>query len=137
MHDYGARPSYHVVEEFTDIIETSRSGNLVKLRRSRNASDELILDMEFVLQYQLRTFTFTIDTCTCTRDFEKNGKICNFLPSRASRVATRAPLAASRGYIFLHFKTFQTPPGSSRFVQYRVHAMRDKFMHHACNFLQK
>jgi hypothetical protein len=72
-----------------------------------------------------------------TRDFEKNGKICNFLPSRASRVATRAPLAASRGYIFLHFKTFQTPPGSSRFVQYRVHAMRDKFMHHACNFLQK
>ena len=34
MHDYGARPSYHVVEEFTDIIETSRSGNLVKLRRS-------------------------------------------------------------------------------------------------------
>lgn len=43
LHDYGPRPQYHVVEEFADIIETSRSGNLVKLRRSRNASDELIV----------------------------------------------------------------------------------------------
>ena len=61
----------------------------------------------------------------------KNGKICNFLPSRAPRDATRAPLAASRGYAFLHFKNFRTPSSSLRFVRYDARVMYDKFMHRA------
>jgi hypothetical protein len=47
----------------------------------------------------------------------KNSKICNFLPSRAPRVASRSKLAANHGYKFLHFNTLRTPPGSLRFVR--------------------
>jgi len=55
------------------------------------------------------------------------------LPFRAPRVATRAPFAAILEYIFLNFKTFQTPRAALRFVEYRVGDMHDKFMHRAFN----
>ena len=47
----------------------------------------------------------------------KNSKICNFLPSRAPRVASRSKLATNHGYKFLHFNTLRTLPGSLRFVR--------------------
>jgi hypothetical protein len=45
MHDYKARPQYHIVEQFADIIEISKSGRLVHLRRSKNASEALIMSV--------------------------------------------------------------------------------------------
>jgi len=42
MHDYRERPWYHVVQEFADIVEHSRSQNLVLLKRKKHFTDELI-----------------------------------------------------------------------------------------------
>ena len=44
MHDYRERPWYHVVQEFADIVEHSRSQNLVLLKRKKHFTDELIFD---------------------------------------------------------------------------------------------
>ena len=45
MHDYKARPQYHVVETIADVIERSQSGKTVLLRRSKNISDERIISV--------------------------------------------------------------------------------------------
>lgn len=42
MHDYRERPEYHVVQEFADIVEHSRSQNLVLLKRKMHFTDEQI-----------------------------------------------------------------------------------------------
>jgi hypothetical protein len=45
MHDYGARPEYHVVEQFAYIFERSSSGNLVTLKRNEESSVESIVQV--------------------------------------------------------------------------------------------
>ena len=45
MHDYGARPQYHVVEQFAYIFERSSSGNLVALKRNATSSTESIVQV--------------------------------------------------------------------------------------------
>ena len=45
MHDYGARPEYHVVEQFAYIFERSSSGNLVALKRNAESSVESIVQV--------------------------------------------------------------------------------------------
>ena len=45
MHDYGARPQYHVVEQFACIFERSFSGNLVALKRNATSSAEIIVQV--------------------------------------------------------------------------------------------
>ena len=45
MHDYGARPQYHVVEQFAYISERSSSGKLVALKRNATSSTEIIVQV--------------------------------------------------------------------------------------------
>mmetsp|Transcript_6464 Transcript_6464/g.26183 ORF Transcript_6464/g.26183 Transcript_6464/m.26183 type:complete len:275 (+) Transcript_6464:218-1042(+) len=45
MHDYGARPQYHVVEQFAYIFERSSSGQLVALKRNATSSAEIIVQV--------------------------------------------------------------------------------------------
>lgn len=42
MHDYKERKLYHAVEQIADIVERSRHGKLVVLRRSKSTTDEQI-----------------------------------------------------------------------------------------------
>ena len=45
MHDYGARPQYHIVEQFAYVFERSSSGNLVALKRKAESSAESIVQV--------------------------------------------------------------------------------------------
>ena len=45
LHDYKARPHYHIVESIAKLIDSSTSSNLVVFRRLPNVSDEAISDL--------------------------------------------------------------------------------------------
>ena len=64
---------------------------------------------------------------------KKTVKCATFTFACTLRRDARSFSCASRIY-FLHFKNFQTPPSSLRFVQYGVGTMHGKFMHASCNF---
>ena len=75
------------------------------------------------------------NTNTCV--FEKSWVKRKFSCLRASRVATTAPIALVREYIFKLFTRFPTPSRSSSAVQYRVAGGVRDFVHLQRKFFQK